>query len=102
MKQRAVGDVGWSIDATNKTIEETIGLLSLYAHRPIFDKTGLTGHYDFTVKWLLNQLGAADVPGSELPSLPAALQEQLGLRLESITAPYNTIVVDHAEKSSEN
>jgi uncharacterized protein (TIGR03435 family) len=102
MKQRAVGDVGWSIDATNVTIQYAMGLLSIYAHRPIFDKTGLTGHYDFTVKWLLNQLSATDVPGSELPALPAALQEQLGLRLESTMAPYDTIVTDHAEKPSEN
>jgi uncharacterized protein (TIGR03435 family) len=102
MKQRAVGEVGWSIDATNVTIPRAISLLSYYAHRLIFDKTGLTGNYDFTVKWLLNQLGAADVAGSDLPSLPNALQEQLGLRLESITAPYDTIVIDHAEKPSEN
>jgi len=102
LKQRAVGDVGWSIDATNATMRDTLGLLSIYGHRPVFDKTGLTGHYDFTVKWLLNQLGAADVPGSDLPTLPAALQEQLGLKLESTTAPYDTIVIDHAEKPSEN
>jgi uncharacterized protein (TIGR03435 family) len=102
MSQRRVGKVGWRIDATNVTIQYSIGLLSVYAHRPIFDKTGLTGHYDFTVKWLLDQTGAADAAGSDLPALPAALEEQLGLRLESTTAPYDTIVIDHAEKPSEN
>jgi uncharacterized protein (TIGR03435 family) len=102
MKQRPVGDVGLSIVATNVTIQDALPLLSIYSHRPIFDKTGLTGHYDFTVKWLLNQLGAADVPGADLPTLPAALQEQLGLKLESTTAPYDTVVIDHAEKPSGN
>jgi len=102
LKQRQVGEVGWSIDATNVTIRDALVLLSIYVHRPIFDKTGLTGHYDFTVKWLLKDLGAADAPGSDLPSLPVAVQEQLGLKLESITAPYDTIVIDHAERPTEN
>ena len=84
------------------TIQDTLGLLSIYAHRPIFDKTGLTGHYDFTMKWLSKPLGATDVPGSDLPLLPAAFQEQLGLKLESVTAPYDTIVIDHVERPSEN
>ena len=99
--QNSVNRVGWRINATNVTIQYAIGLLSIYAHRPILDKTGLTGHYDFKVKWLLDQT-AADAAGSDLPTLPAALQEQLGLRLESTTAPFDTILIDHAEKPSEN
>jgi uncharacterized protein (TIGR03435 family) len=101
MDQNRVNKVGWRIIATNVTIQDAIGLLSLYAHRPIFDKTGLTGHYDFKVKWLLDPT-IADAAGSDLPSLPLALQEQLGLRLESTTAPFDTVVIDHAEKPSEN
>jgi len=99
MDQNRVNRVGWRIIATNVTIQDAIGLLSLYAHRPILDKTGLTRHYDFKVKWLLDPT-IADAADSDLPSLPVALQEQLGLKLESTTAPSNdTIVIDHAEKA---
>ncbi len=101
MDQNSVNKIGWRIVATNVTIQDAIGLLSLYAHRPILDKTGLTGHYDFKVKWLLDPT-IADAAGSDLPLLPAALQEQLGLKLESTTALFDTIVIDHAEKPSEN
>jgi uncharacterized protein (TIGR03435 family) len=83
------------------TIQRAVGLLSVYAHRPIIDKTGLTGHYDFRVTWLLDPM-SADAVGSELPSLPVALREQPGLRLEPVTAPCDTIVIDHAEKPTEN
>jgi len=101
MDQNRVNKVGWRIIATNVTIQDAVGLLSLYAHRPILDKTGLTGHYDFKVKWLLDPT-IADAVDSDLPSLPVALQEQLGLKLESTTAPFDTVVIDHAERPSEN
>ena len=89
--------------ATNLTIQETIDRqLSVYAGRPVFDKTGLTGHYDFTLEWVHDPTAALNVRESDLPPLPTALQEQLGLKLESTTAPFDTVVIDHAEKPSEN
>jgi uncharacterized protein (TIGR03435 family) len=81
--------------------------------RRVVDKTGLTGRYDFTLKWspqpgeggLLGRPGAA-VPGeaaeSSGPSLFTALQEQLGLRLESQKVAGDLIVVERADKPSEN
>jgi uncharacterized protein (TIGR03435 family) len=57
----------------------------------VSDHTGLKGTYDFTLDW-----GQDDsVPG---PSLFTAVQEQLGLKLESKTVPLEVLVVDHAEK----
>ncbi len=65
--------------------------------RTVVDNTGLTGEYDFTAQWPRDQ--SADSPG---PTIPAALQEQLGLRLEAGKGPVEIVVVDGAEKASEN
>jgi uncharacterized protein (TIGR03435 family) len=77
--------------------------LSGASHRPVFDKTGLTARYDFTLEWVAeNPAATPDAPMAEGPSLFTALQEQLGLRLESATAPFDTIEIEHAEKPTEN
>lgn len=67
---------------------------------PISDETGLNGIYDFTLEWTPEN---APLP-SDGPavSLFAALQEQLGLKLEVKKKPVEMIVVDHIERPSEN
>jgi len=65
--------------------------------RPVLDLTGLTGRYDFKLEWTPD--GDADGTGG---SVFAAVQEQLGLRLESKTGPIEVIVIDHVEKPEEN
>jgi len=65
--------------------------------RFVVDRTGLAGHYDFVVHW--NPDPAEDA--SE-PSLPTALHEQLGLKLESVRGPVQVLVIDSAEKPTEN
>jgi uncharacterized protein (TIGR03435 family) len=84
--------------------------------RLVLDQTGLTGTYDFTLKWtpdegqmqmfrrasdgpVNSEAAASDAIG---PSLFTALKEQLGLRLEATKAPVEMLVVDHAERPSEN
>jgi len=65
----------------------------------VVDKTGLTGKYDITLTWTPDdRQGTADAG----PTLFTALEEQLGLKLESTRGPVDTLVVDHAEKPSEN
>ena len=64
--------------------------------RPVTDATGLTGTYDFTLTFSSDS--AAPDPEAP-PDLFAALEQQLGLRLESSKAPINVIVVDHVEKN---
>ena len=64
--------------------------------RPVFDDTGLSGAYDFTLKW------AVDESDLTRPSLFAALQDQLGLRLDSKKWPVDVIVIDRVEKPSQN
>ena len=72
-------------------------ILSQVVHRPIVDKTGLTGRYDFTLHYSPER----GEPNG-FPSLFTALPEQLGLKLESQKGPVDFIVVDHAEKPTAN
>jgi uncharacterized protein (TIGR03435 family) len=78
--------------------------------RPVVDHTGLTGKWDFTLKWTPDetQFGAMGIhppPPSDnatTPDLFTAIQEQAGLKLESTKAPVEVLVIDRAEKPSEN
>jgi uncharacterized protein (TIGR03435 family) len=75
------------------------------AGRPVVDKTGLTGGYDFTLRWTPDDPvpGAAPAdPDAQWPSLFTALNEQVGLKLTSEKQPIDIIVVDSVEMPSEN
>jgi uncharacterized protein (TIGR03435 family) len=74
--------------------------------RPVIDKTGLTGKYDFKVQWVPdesqpNSGGDAPPPDATGPSIFAAIQE-LGLKLEAIKGPVEVLVIDHVEKPTGN
>ena len=86
-------------------------MLSRNLQREVVDKTGLTGKYDFTLTWAPEENEMAAPPGGKQdmavsapsgPSIFTALQEQLGLKLDSTKGPVDTIVVDHVEMPSEN
>jgi uncharacterized protein (TIGR03435 family) len=80
----------------------------------VIDETGLKGNYDWTLKWTPEQSdpmfkrpnGApppnAPPPDTSGPSIFAALEEQLGLKLEPKKGPVETLVIDRIEKPSEN
>ena len=75
--------------------------------RPVIDRTGLTGRFDFTLEWTPESNNpAAPAPGAapdpQGPSFLDALREQLGLKLESTRAQVRILVVDHVERPSEN
>lgn len=72
--------------------------------RAIVDQTGLDANYSFALKWTPQSLsgGAAAASDALGPSLFTALQEQLGLRLESTKAPVDVLVIDHVEQPSPN
>jgi uncharacterized protein (TIGR03435 family) len=76
--------------------------------RTIIDKTGLTGKYDFELKWTPERAAASGADNGQTDdqnsasSLFTALQEQLGLKLQSSKGPVETLVVDHVEMPSEN
>jgi uncharacterized protein (TIGR03435 family) len=67
------------------------------AGRVVFDKTGLTGVYEFTLTYNQNPSAASD-PGGDTVSIFTALQEQLGLKLEPDRGPVKVLVVDHIER----
>jgi uncharacterized protein (TIGR03435 family) len=75
--------------------------LSSVTGGPILDATGLKGEYAFTLSWMIPIPGAPAPPPDvdPGPDLFTALQEQLGLRLQSKKAPVETLVVDHVEKA---
>ena len=65
--------------------------------RPVVDKTGLPGSYEFTLRY-----AQQPAPGNDLPSIFTALEEQLGLKLVPERAPLDVLVVDHIERPTEN
>jgi bla regulator protein BlaR1 len=73
------------------------------AGRVVLDHTGITGQYDFSLKYTMDiALGTGETASDSAPSLFTALQEQLGLKLEPVKAPIDTIVVDHVERPTPN
>lgn len=68
--------------------------------RVVIDKTGLTGTYDFTLKW--TPLNATPSPDTDSISLFTALQDQLGLKLVPAKEPSQVLIIDHIERPSEN
>jgi uncharacterized protein (TIGR03435 family) len=73
------------ITARSMPMSALASLLSRFDGQLVVDRTGLTGRYEFTLVW-------------EGASLPSAIEEQLGLRLESRREPLDVIVVEHAER----
>jgi uncharacterized protein (TIGR03435 family) len=84
--------------------------LSQLTGRTVRDKTGLTGRYDFAMRMdlqavlaLAQRMGAnipaaaANIPQSDGSSLSTALNEQLGLKLESVRGPVTVVVIDSVE-----
>ena len=84
------------MNATKLPLSGLAASLARYLGRPVLDKTGIAGDYDFDLKWSPDQ--AMD---SANPSIFAALQ-QIGLRLVSTKGPVEMISVDRVEKPSEN
>ena len=72
-------------------LSATLGRL---LHQPVVDRTGIAGNY--AVKLKFAPQGTTD---SELPSLFTALEDQMGLKLESHAVPVNFVVIDHIEKT---
>ncbi len=100
------GDRTMKIVAVHSHLLNLMDQLSGATRRPVFDKTGLAGFYDFDMEWHYESMSApgpdASSPDTNGPSVFTAVQERLGLKLEPATAPFDTLVIDHAEKPSEN
>jgi uncharacterized protein (TIGR03435 family) len=93
-----------------QTTEQLAAMVSGQLGKPVIDATGLTGKYDYTLYWAAsNGPAPPPPPGAENavpaasddggPSIFAALQEQLGLKLEAKKGMVDVYVVDHVEKT---
>jgi bla regulator protein blaR1 len=111
-----------NIEGQGSTMENLAHVLTPQVGRMIMDKTGLTGAYDYTLHWTPDNVpmpggpgggpggaptgapaaGGPPPPDASAPGLLTALQEQLGLKLESEKGPVDVIVIDHIDKPSEN
>jgi uncharacterized protein (TIGR03435 family) len=98
------------ISGSGRSVAQLVPMLSDLTGRPVIDKTGLAGLYDFTLKFafegrmpgIMGPLGALGGPppaaDPDAPSLSAAVQEQLGLKLEATRGPVEIVVIDKFEK----
>jgi uncharacterized protein (TIGR03435 family) len=98
---------GARLPARNATVAELAAVMQrTLFNRPVVDRTGLTGRYDFDLEWAPDetQFGGAlrGNPESTRPDLFAAIQQQLGLRLESTKGPIEAMVIDKIERPSAN
>ena len=102
---------GFGLRGNGQAMKGLTQLLTQVTGRMVQDKTGLTGLYDFELRFdpqvlmaMLPQLGinipsvaTANLPASDSPALLTALQEQLGLKLEAQRGPVEVLVIDSAE-----
>jgi uncharacterized protein (TIGR03435 family) len=121
---------GMTLEATSAPIANIVNMLQTSAGRPVVDKTGLKGRFDFKLNFSPEGLpglptpfgpavpappppgGAIAGPGGAgltpntsaepVPSLFTAIQEQLGLKLESTKGPVEVLVIDSMQKPTEN
>jgi|KBSMisStaDraftv2_1062788.scaffolds.fasta_scaffold13784_2 uncharacterized protein (TIGR03435 family) len=72
-------------------MNDMLSVLSNAVERVVVNRTGLQGSYDIDIDW-------AAEPGSDKPSIFTAVQEQLGLKLESTRGAVDVVVIDHVER----
>lgn len=98
-----LGAGGMALSALTPALSRIVG-------RPVVDRTALAGSFDLTVEYMPEQLRPSDMPlpGSlpppraDAPSIFAALQEQLGLKLEAQRGPIEFLVIERIERPTEN
>jgi len=102
------GPGSFGMRGNGQSLVVLVQLLTQATGRTVVDKTGLTGLYDFELKFdpevmlrMAAQAGVnvpmANLPPSDSPALLTAIQEQLGLKLESQRGPVDMLVIDHVE-----
>ena len=90
---------GLEFVGSNASVRAITGTLSSMVEAPVFDKTGLTGTYNYTLQF--GREWSANDPES-WPSIFTAVQEQLGLKLEALHESVPNLVIDHITKPTEN
>lgn len=106
----SAGDKGpnTTMDAFGIVMKQFLGFLPNYTGRVVIDKTGFTGTFDAHLVFAHESApgrGAQNDPAqadSSAPSLFTAIEEELGMKLESTKGPVEVLVVDHVERPAEN
>jgi uncharacterized protein (TIGR03435 family) len=110
LAQRHFQPVGrGQLESIGTPLKYLVPILSRQLGRTVFDKTGLTGLYDYTLQWPPDDRAGpfsngsnGDGDSASKPDLLTALREQLGLSLESQKGPVEVAVVDHMSKPNAN
>ena len=103
----AVGNSGGRMIGNKSTMAGLAAALTIFLKRPVIDRTGLTGYYDFDVKWSAPE-AAEGLPSSEglgpegIGQLISALQNRIGVQVRKTTGPVKYWVVDRVEPPTEN
>jgi uncharacterized protein (TIGR03435 family) len=87
----------------NASMADLAGILSNQLEKPVTDATGLKGRYEFTLSWMAAipaALSSSAPPADPGPDLFAAVQQQLGLRLEASKAPVDVLVIDRFDRDT--
>jgi uncharacterized protein (TIGR03435 family) len=99
---------------TNVPISELVLRIGPQFDRPLFDRTGLEGGYDFALEYMPSLPSTAQMapeataafakiyPADEAPPLPVALQQQLGLKVAPAKERVEILIIDHVERPSAN
>lgn len=105
------------MNSPKQTMPELAEWLANQLDRPVVDQTGLTKNYEISLEFAPESTGgrgpmgmmpppppsgdggSPKEPDTQAAPLPAALQEQLGLKLEQKKAPVDLLVIDHVEKT---
>jgi uncharacterized protein (TIGR03435 family) len=94
------------IAAGTQTMTQLATTLGALVGRPVIDRTGLSGTFDMDLQWApsmeMAAPGTTTTANGDGPSIFSALQEQLGLRLDSTTASFDVLVIDHVERPTED
>jgi uncharacterized protein (TIGR03435 family) len=101
-----------TVEAEGATLAEFAQVLSIFLDRPVVDRSALEGRFDIHIEFSADETtpglrGPVSDPSppaadSNRPSIFTAIQEQLGLQLQSATGPVESLVIDHVERPSEN
>jgi uncharacterized protein (TIGR03435 family) len=86
-----------TLSAKSTSIAFLADFIARYVDGPVVDKSGVDGVFDFDLRWLNGDPNAEHA--DEVPQLPLALQETLGLRLQAQKVPVDVVVVDHLERA---
>jgi uncharacterized protein (TIGR03435 family) len=95
-------NTGTSIQARQTSMDLFAKVLAREMGLPVVDRTGLSGDFDFNISWTPDRIRAAAPADSDLPTIFTAVQDQLGLRLRAEKVPIEVLIIDRAEKPTEN